>query len=335
MFIFEKEIKTLGDRCTCVFVLLLVALSLCMPDAVACEAPDSAYLFVYFTGNTPEEESVHFAVSRDGYCFRALNNNEPVIDSRVISETGGVRDPHIYRGPDNRFYMTLTDMVSEKGWDSNRGMVLLTSDNLTDWYHSKINIQKRFQGQEDLKRVWAPQSIYDTKESKMLVYWSMKYGDTGTDVIYYAYTNGNFTDFVTEPKVFFTPSDGKSCIDGDIVVDKNGTYHLFYKTEGHGNGIRVATSRSLTADDWQESDGYKQQTDEAVEGAGTFKLIGENKYILMYDVYMKGRYQFCITDDLEHFSIVDENVSMDFHPRHGTVIAISDEEYTRLMARWE
>ena len=30
-----------------------------------------------------------------------------------------------------------------------------------------------------------------------------------------------------------------------------------------------------------------KETEEAVEGAGTFKLIGQNKYILMYDVYMK------------------------------------------------
>jgi hypothetical protein len=37
------------------------------------------YLFCYFTGNEPENESVHFAVSEDGYNFTALNNNEPVI----------------------------------------------------------------------------------------------------------------------------------------------------------------------------------------------------------------------------------------------------------------
>ena len=41
-----------------------------------------------------------------------------------------------------------------------------------------------------------------------------------------------------------------------------------------------------------EQPDYKQQTKEAVEGAGTFKLIGQDKYILMYDVYMKGAYQF-------------------------------------------
>ncbi len=303
--------------------------------AEAFEKTDSAYLFVYFTGNKPQEEAVRFAVSLDGYNYKALNGNNPVIDSKVISETGGVRDPHIYRGPDNRFYMTLTDMTSEKGWDSNRGLVLLSSDNLLDWRHSVINIQHRFSGHEELKRVWAPQSIYDPEAGKILVYWSMKHGDDGQDIIYYAYANDDFTDFVTEPKVFFTPADGKSCIDGDIMVDKNGVFHLFYKTEGHGNGIKTATSHSLTDGSWTESDGYKQQTDEAVEGAGTFKLIGQDKYILMYDVYMNGRYQFCETTDLDKFTVVDHNVSMDFHPRHGTVIAISEGEYRALLDKWE
>lgn len=101
-----------------------------------------------------------------------------------------------------------------------------------------------------------------------------------------------------ENRNLFYPEGQKSCIDGDIVY-KDGVYHLFYKTEGHGNGIKVATTRSLTSGEWEEQPDYKQQTKEAVEGAGTFKLIGQDKYILMYDVYMKGAYQFTETTDLK------------------------------------
>jgi hypothetical protein len=55
-----------------------------------------------------------------------LNENQPILDSKVISKTGGVRDPHILRGEDGKtFYMVLTDMTSSKGWDSNRGLILL------------------------------------------------------------------------------------------------------------------------------------------------------------------------------------------------------------------
>ena len=298
-----------------------------------CEKDYVAYLFTYFTGNHISEEAVCYAVSMDGYSYWALNDNKPVLDSKVISSTGGVRDPHILRGEDGKtFYMVLTDMVSGNGWDSNRAMVLLKSTDLVNWSHSVINMQKRYEGQENLKRVWAPQTIYDPEARKYMVYWSMQYGN-GADVIYYAYANSDFTDLEGEPKPLFIPENKKSCIDGDIVY-KDGVYHLFYKTEGHGNGIKVATTRSLTSGQWVESPDYKQQTPEAVEGAGTFKLIGQDKYILMYDVYMKGRYQFTESTDLEHFKVIDSEVKMDFHPRHGTIIPITRDELLRITEKW-
>lgn len=292
-----------------------------------------AYLFTYFTGNHISEEAVCYAVSMDGYSYWALNDNKPVIDSKVISSTGGVRDPHILRCEDGKtFYMVVTDMVSDNGWDSNRAMVLLKSTDLVNWSHAVINMQKRYAGQEKLKRVWAPQTIFDSEAGKYLVYWSMKYGD-GADVIYYAYANAAFTDLEGEPKPLFIPENKKSCIDGDIVY-KDGIYHLFYKTEGHGNGIRVATTRSLTSGQWKEEPDYKQQTTDAVEGAGTFKLIGRDKYILMYDVYMKGKYQFTETTDLKNFKVIDSEVKMNFHPRHGTIIPITRAELKRITDKW-
>lgn len=314
------------------FLLCLSALTSAFAEKIE-EKDLAAYLFVYFTGNHISQEAVCYAVSMDGYTYWALNDNKPVIDSKVISSTGGVRDPHILRCEDGKtFYMVVTDMVSDNGWDSNRAMVLLKSTDLVNWSHSVINMQKRYEGQERLKRVWAPQTIFDPEAKKYMVYWSMKYGD-GPDVIYYAYANEDFTDLEGEPKPLFVPADKKSCIDGDIVY-KDGVYHLFYKTEGHGNGIRVATTTSLTSGQWKENLEYKQQTKEAVEGAGTFKLIGEDKYILMYDVYMKGAYQFTETTDLEHFKVIDHDVKMNFHPRHGTIIPITRSELKRISDKW-
>ena len=84
--------------------------------------------------------------------------------------------------------MVVTDMVSANGWDSNRAMVLLKSTDLVNWDHSVVNIQKRYPGQSNLKRVWAPQTIFDREAGKYLVYWSMQHGD-GPDIIYYAYAN--------------------------------------------------------------------------------------------------------------------------------------------------
>jgi len=302
-------------------------------EAAPAAEPETGYLFVYFTGNHMSQEAVCYALSDDGFNYKALNGGKPVIDSRQISATGGVRDPHILRGAegDPNFYMVVTDMVSCNGWDSNRGMVLLKSPDLVNWTSSAINIQKKYM-QENLKRVWAPQTIYDAKAGKYLIYWSMKHGD-GSDIIYYAYANPDFTDIEGEPKPFFLPSDGKSCIDGDVIY-KDGVYHLFYKTEGHGNGIKTATTTNLTSGKWNESPDYKQQTTDAVEGAGVFPLIGEEKYILMYDVYTNGRYDFTETTDLENFKKVTRPVTMDFHPRHGTVIPITAKEMKRLKEKF-
>lgn len=311
--------------------LAAAAISQCAFTASGNDSEDqyAAYLFTYFTGNHISDEAICYAVSNDGYNFRALNGGKPIMDSRKVSSTGGMRDPHILRGQqDSVFYMVATDMVSANGWDSNRAMVLMKSYDLVNWTTNVVNMQKKYEGQEKLKRVWAPQTIFDPEAQKYMVYWSMQHAD-GPDIIYYAYANPEFTDIEGEPKVLFDPADKKSCIDGDI-VEKDGTFYMFYKTEGHGNGIKVAKTKSLTSGKWEEDPEYKQQTKDAVEGAGTFKLIGQDKYILMYDVYIAGKYQFTITDDFKNFKVVDQDVTMDFHPRHGTVVPITAAELRRL-----
>ena len=315
-------------------VLLLSAgiSTLSLGSLQAQKSKNTAYLFTYFTGNDGQEESIRFAISKDGYTYRALNDNKPVISSAAISSTGGVRDPHILRGADGKtYYMVVTDMVSAKGWDSNRAMVLLKSTDLVNWTSSIVNIQKRFPNQDNLLRVWAPQTIYDKEVGKYMIYWSMKHG-AGQDIIYWAYANKDFTDLETEPKqLFFSPTKG-ACIDGDIIFDQ-GKYHLFYKTEDGEKGIRVAVSDKLK-EGYVMRPGTVQQTKDPVEGAGVFKLNNGDGYILMYDVYTKGRYQFTKTKDLKNFTVVDHEVKMNFHPRHGTVLPITTTEAAALLKKW-
>ena len=194
-----------------------------------------------------------------------------------------------------------------------------------------MNIQKTYPGQEQLERVWAPQTIYDKVAGKYMIYWSMKYKD-GPDRIYYAYANKDFTALEGKPRQLFFSPDDKSCIDADIVY-KNGKYHLFFKTEGHGNGIKQAVSDSLTSG-YVLQDKYLQQTTVPVEGSSIFKLNSGKGYILMYDMYSTGKYQFTYTEDLERFKVVDESVEMNFHPRHGTVIPVTTAEAERLVTKW-
>lgn len=318
------------------FALLIITSS---SNAIAQQRPAVVdkdyvgYLFTYFTGNDVKDEAIKFAISLDGYNFKALNGNEPVIDSKKISSTGGVRDPHILRGKDGKtFYMVVTDMTSSKGWDSNRAMVLLKSTDLVNWSSSVVNIQTAFPNNENLKRVWAPQTIYDATADKYMIYFSMQHGN-GPDKIYYAYANADFTALEAAPKQLFIPKSGVPCIDGDI-IEKDGVYHLFYKTETDKPGIKVATTKNLTSGKWEENGDYLQQTKESVEGAGVFKLNNSNEYILMYDVYKKGAYQFTKSTDLKNFTVIDNQVAMDFKPRHGTVMPVTRSELKTLMQKW-
>ncbi|SHH81572.1 family 43 glycosylhydrolase [Wenyingzhuangia marina] len=328
-----KEQKRLSHQFLVICLLAITLFSCKTISNTDKENKYTHYLFTYFTGNTGDEEAIRYALSKDGYNYQALNNNQPIIDSKNISSTGGVRDPHILRGADGKtFYMVVTDMVSANGWSSNRAMVLMKSTDLINWTSTVINIPKTYPKEfGDVVRVWAPQTIYDKDAKKYMIYWSML-GSKGPDIIYYAYANKDFTELESTPKQLFYSPTNSACIDGDIIYN-NGKYHLFFKNESHGGGIRKAVSDNLT-EGYVQQDGFYDQTDAAVEGSGIFKLIDSEEYILMYDMYTSGTYQFTKSKDLENFAVIDEAVSMNFHPRHGTVIRITEKETQALIKKW-
>jgi hypothetical protein len=291
----------------------------------------SAYLFAYFTGNTGNQEAFRFALSDDGFVYKALNSNNPIISSAAVSSSGGIRDPHILRGQNNNYLMVATDMVSALGWSSNRAMILLKSTNLTDWTSTVINIPNTYSQYAAADRVWAPQTIYDPAVGKYMVYFAMRLGSTDYDKIYYAYANSTFTALESAPKLLFDNS-GLSTIDADIVL-KDGVYNLFFKTEGNGNGIKRAYSTSLTGG-YVLYDKYLQSTTNAVEGGCVYRMYNTDNWILIYDMYTSGAYQFTISTDLINFSVVPSTVSFDFTPRHGTIIPITAAEKQTLNAKW-
>ena len=74
------------------------------PNRTETPANFEGYLFAYFEGrgDAKQQEHLRFALSDDGVNWRALNENRPVIASDTISESGGIRDPHILRGEDGQ-----------------------------------------------------------------------------------------------------------------------------------------------------------------------------------------------------------------------------------------
>lgn len=302
------------------------------------------YLFAYFEGKGKwlEQEQLRFAVSQDAVNWTALNSNQPIIPSSEISHTGGIRDPYLMRGQDNSFYMVATDMyVAKNGWDNNPGIIMLKSDNLIDWNHSIIDLAKLYPKKfGNVKWVWAPQIIYDTKAKKYLVYFTVRYHNDKKLDFYCAYANKDFAGFEKEPQLMFSPKYGG--IDGDIIY-KEGLYHFFFKgntKDQNGkeikNGIQQAISKSLQGpwtEDFRYVDAYAD-TSVVVEGSSIFKLNDKDDYILMYDLYVDGRYEFQRSTNLFNFTEKPEPFNKNFHPRHGSIISITKEEARLLNNKW-
>jgi hypothetical protein len=292
----------------------------------------SAYLFAYFTGNSQAQEQLRFAISYDGYNYVPLNNGERVVNLDGIARWNAIRDPHILRGHagDNHFYIVATDMKSSAGWSSNDGIVMLKSTDLINWSAVAVDFPTIFPNlytRESLTRVWAPQTIYDESAGKYMVYYSLEY--TGRVLtIFYSYANDDFTTLTTEPQILV--DYGESIIDADIVKWRN-TYQMVLA------GIWKVSAPALSGP-WSPLDTSNklQKTTNAAEGPALFKLNNSNDWILMYDVYGNGYYQFCKTSDMNTFTLVAQTAtSGNFTPRHGTVIGITQEEADRLLQHWE
>lgn len=303
------------------------------------------YLFAYFegSGDKKQQEQLRYAVSADAVHWFALNNNQPIIASSEISQTGGVRDPHILRGTDGKsFYMVATDMfVMKDGWGHNPGIVLLKSDDLVNWKHGIVDLEKAYpRNFKNVKWVWAPQTIFDPAAGKYLVYFTVRLEENNKLDFYAAHANADFTGFTDVPKLIFSPKFGG--IDGDIVA-KDGIYHFFYKgntKDAKGkeirNGIQQATGRSLSGpwvEDFKYLDAYSEKRI-PVEGSSIFKFNDSDKYVLMYDLHTKLRYEFQYSSDLDRFDMEPRSFTKNFNPRHGSVIGITREEAVRLNEKW-
>lgn len=321
----------------------------------------TTYLFAFFSNNTPEGEQIRYALSDDGFNYTSLNEGRPVVASDTISIKKSIRDPHIMRSEDGKtFYMVLTDMRSSEGWQSNDGLVLMKSTDLIHWQHTAIDFPTRFPNMhgfnaDNLHAVWAPQTIWDPEAKKYMIYYSIGRHDWEYPTsdprfnqpyfkLYYSYANEDFTD-ITEPKLLF--DFGKASIDGDIVYDKtNNEYVLFFKDEGRSvinplgpnggwktrQGVMRATSKKLTGPYTTEWKHLQKSGQYPVEGSSVFPLINSNEYILMYDCYANGHYQFCKGDLKEFTYIKDTPTQGTFTPRHGSVMHITKAERARLEA---
>lgn len=284
------------------------------------------YLFCYFTGNEPENESVHFAVSDDGYHFNALNNNEKVITQSLGKKC--CRDPFIFRDEDDIFHIIATDMRCYDGWCNNNSMIVWDSIDLVHWENERIIDFSQFDETKSANRVWAPQVIFDKFKSEYMIYWTHNNADDELDTItWYAYTK-DFKMLTTKPAVLFRPKSGLCGIDADI-IEANGKYYL-YEADGEKDAICYAVADKPSGPYFEPDNNKVSVADTALEGNCIYKILNTEKYVMIADQFKAGGYFMQETVDMIHFKKVNDFSLDRLRPRHGSILHITDDEYARL-----
>jgi hypothetical protein len=357
----DKQKSTMKQFATTLLCLLFAASILAQPQAKnkrkmfsdRSEKVMKAYLMVYFKDDT---HSLYMALSADGYTFTDINNGLPIIGGDTISIQKGIRDPHIFRGPDGNFYLTMTDLhiFAQKagfrntewerdghayGWGNNQALVMMKSNDLIHWSISNVKVNEAFPGLEDIGCAWAPQTTYDPSTKKLMVYFTMRFGN-GHNKLYYSYANSDFTKLETKPQLLFEYPKTLSYIDADITKVGN-KYHMFYVPHDGTPGIKQCVSDSIHTGYVFDPEWYDPEPT-ACEAPNVWKRIGENKWVLMYDIYgiRPHNFGFSETSDFKEFTNIgrlNDGVMKTTNftsPKHGAVIHLTKKEATKLAKHW-
>lgn len=306
---------------------LLLMLMVCF--ALACNGPTNdqpIYVFSYFKNNG--EDGLHLAYSRDGYRFKALNNDQSFLKPE-LSKDKLMRDPCIIRGADGLFHMVWT--VS---WND-RGIGYASSKDLINW--SEQLYIPVMQQEPEARNCWAPELTYDAATKMYYIYWATtipgRYpatdstGDDGYNHRMYYTATSDFKTF-SPTKLLFDP--GFNVIDAHI--KPNGKeYIMFLKNETrhpepHKN-LRTAISQRIDS-------GYNHVSapitgDYWAEGPTATKIDG--RWVVYFDKYRDHQYGAVVSEDLVNWTDISDQVSFPEGIRHGSVFTVTTAELERLL----
>lgn len=306
------------------------------PTPTAIPEPErNNYLFVYFVGDFEGQESIFFAVSEDGYNWKDLNNGRAVMKSEL--GTTGLRDPFIIRSAEeDKYYMIATDLciAKSKDWwqaqiNGSTAIMVWETQDLVNWTEQRME-EVNF---KTAGCTWAPEAYYDEETGEYIVFWASRTsGDHfGKQRIFYS-TTKDFTEF-SKPKVWIDyPYD---VIDATI-IEEDGVFYRFLKYEGKSTVI-LERADSLMGE-WTKVESATLEAQLGVEGPTCFEfheedIVDGQRFALLLDNFGGGGYYIMTTDSLadgEFQKVVGYSLPSR-RPRHGTVIAITQEEYDSLI----
>lgn len=304
-----------------------------------------AYLFVHFKEKkTPDGEQVYFALSTDGFNWEAVNNGEPILESSLGEK--GVRDHTIVRTGDGRFVILATDLSLancfhtkyQGSWENitregSKCLSLWESEDLVNWSEQRL-IEL---GDDTYGCLWAPDVVYDPHEQDYVLHWSSSHASNGygPKAIYYSRTR-DFRTF-SAPELLCRKED--SGIIDSAIYEENGVFYRFLKSEANPATIILERGDKLAGEGYTRIAAFDEEMAKLQQGvyeAPTAFRLPNGEWCLMLDFYgVEGEgqgYVPFVAETLESGRFVrsDESFSFPYGFKHGTVLSISNEEYTRI-----
>ena len=313
-----------------------------------------SYLFVHFREkitsegkHIPEGEQVYFGLSKDGFIWEEANAGKPVIS--CTEGTKGVRDHTICKGENGIYYIISTDLslanyTIEHGaldWAdiSVTGSKYLSkweSTDLVDWSPQTLFVP----GGEGFGCLWAPETTYDHKENEYVLHWSSSYPEgQGEKAIFYTRTK-DFSNF-TKAEILYRKEDS-GVIDSGMYYE-DGWYYLFVKSEKNPARLIMLKSENITGP-FTRITAFDEEMERTAKEphyeAPTAYKLADGRWCLLLDYYgVPGEgqgYVPFLAEDIStgRFVRSDAMVKFPYGFKHGTVLAINEEEYERIKERW-
>ena len=105
----------------------------------------------------------------------------------------------------------------------------------------------------------------------------------------------------------------------------------YYKDEAK-KCIRYAVADCLTGPYREPEENEVSLSRQHVEGNFIYRIVGTDTFVMMMDEYTNGRFFLQQTEDLIHFKkLRRRDYSLDFQPRHGSVLAVGEGTYQTLL----
>lgn len=303
------------------------------------------FLLVHFKERrTPEGEQVYFGISKDGFHWEAVNGGNPVLWSMLGEK--GVRDFTIIRSDNGKFYIIATDLslsyeMRSKYHDSWREVqlngsnkfMMWESEDLVHWSAQKeLPVRKPGEG-----CCWAPDIIQDKTTGEYIIHWSSPNKERDMKMAIYYVRTKDFETF-TEPALLYEDTNG-AVIDS-CMVEENGKFYMWVKSCENPVSVIMLKSDCITGP-FERMYEFDAEMETLEGGAAAYEAptacrLEDGSWSLMLDFFgVRGKGQGyvpfrCQDISTGVFKRCDEEFEYPYGFKHGTILAISEEEYERI-----